>query len=113
MKPIKHYNEVVAKKKKANFQKCKNLEEKIQKAQEVLNSCIFCERRCGNDRTKGEVGFCGVSDKPHISSQFIHVGEEAEIIPSYTIFFSGCTFECVFCQNWDISRQPKKRDNVC
>jgi putative pyruvate formate lyase activating enzyme len=28
------------------------------------------------------------------------------LVPSYTIFFSGCTFHCVFCQNWDISQNP-------
>ena len=26
------------------------------------------------------------------------------LVPSYTIFFSGCTFSCVYCQNWDISQ---------
>ena len=26
------------------------------------------------------------------------------LVPSYTVFFSGCTFHCVFCQNWDISQ---------
>ena len=26
------------------------------------------------------------------------------MVPSHTIFFSGCTFHCVFCQNWDISQ---------
>jgi len=33
------------------------------------------------------------------------MGEETDLIPSYTIFFSGCTFECLFCQNWDISQR--------
>jgi len=28
------------------------------------------------------------------------------LVPSHTIFFSGCTFHCVFCQNWDISQFP-------
>jgi putative pyruvate formate lyase activating enzyme len=31
------------------------------------------------------------------------------LVPSGTIFFSGCTFECVFCQNYDISTIGKKR----
>jgi putative pyruvate formate lyase activating enzyme len=34
----------------------------------------------------------------------VHFGEESILVPSYTIFFSGCTFHCVFCQNWDISQ---------
>jgi putative pyruvate formate lyase activating enzyme len=33
------------------------------------------------------------------------MGEERVLIPSHTIFFSGCTFHCVFCQNWDISQK--------
>ena len=27
-----------------------------------------------------------------------------------TIFFNGCTFHCVFCQNWDISQEWPKGD---
>jgi putative pyruvate formate lyase activating enzyme len=27
-------------------------------------------------------------------------------VPSHTVFFAGCTFKCVFCQNWDISQDP-------
>jgi len=34
------------------------------------------------------------------------MGEEPDLIPSYTIFFAGCTFNCVYCQNWDISTRP-------
>jgi putative pyruvate formate lyase activating enzyme len=42
---------------------------------------------------------------PRITSEFLHLGEESVLVPSHTIFFSGCTFHCVFCQNWDISQQ--------
>jgi putative pyruvate formate lyase activating enzyme len=41
----------------------------------------------------------------------VHWGEEPELVPSHTIFFSGCTFNCVFCQNWDISQNPKQGDS--
>jgi putative pyruvate formate lyase activating enzyme len=34
------------------------------------------------------------------------MGEEPDLVPSYTVFFAGCTFDCVFCQNWDISTRP-------
>ncbi|MHA1776467.1 MAG: radical SAM protein, partial [Promethearchaeota archaeon] len=37
-----------------------------------------------------------------------HMGEESVLIPSGTIFFSGCSFGCVFCQNDDISTAGKK-----
>ena len=56
------------------------------------------------DRDKDR-GVCNVS-RSMIASEFIHMGEEEILIPSYTIFFSGCTFNCVFCQNWDISQYP-------
>jgi putative pyruvate formate lyase activating enzyme len=34
------------------------------------------------------------------------MGEEAPLIPSHTIFFTGCPFNCVYCQNWDINHNP-------
>ncbi len=76
---------------------------KRELVERMMGSCKLCELRCGVDRRKGEVGRCGV-DKASISSQFLHFGEENVLIPSHTIFFSGCNFQCVFCQNWDISQ---------
>ncbi len=32
------------------------------------------------------------------------------MIPSGTIFFNGCTFRCVFCQNWDIAHKKYLSD---
>ncbi|MEM4161033.1 MAG: radical SAM protein, partial [Thermoplasmata archaeon] len=54
----------------------------------------------------GKKGFCGVL-KPKIASEFLHFGEEPMLVPSHTIFFAGCTFRCIFCQNWDISQYPE------
>lgn len=82
------------------------LDLKIELAKRILESCHFCELRCGVDRSEGETGACGVGVKPRVSSEFLHRGEEPELVPSYTIFFSGCTFNCQFCQNWDISQNP-------
>jgi len=81
------------------------LDLKIELANRMLKRCSLCERSCGIDRTEGETGHCGVSET-RISSEFLHMGEETDLVPSHTIFFSGCTFDCVFCQNWDISTQP-------
>jgi len=81
------------------------LDLKTELAQRMLSNCRLCERRCGADRTSGEKGHCGVQGA-RISSEFIHMGEEPDLVPSYTIFFAGCTFNCVFCQNWDISTRP-------
>ena len=81
------------------------LDLKIELANNMLADCRLCERRCGANRSAGMKGHCGVLDAK-ISSDFIHMGEEPDLIPSYTIFFAGCTFNCVYCQNWDISTRP-------
>ena len=81
------------------------LDLKVAIASRMLDSCQMCERRCGSARSGGLKGRCGVLEA-RISSEFLHFGEEPELVPSYTIFFAGCTFECVFCQNSDISQCP-------
>ena len=79
------------------------LDLKIEIASRIFQNCCFCERRCGIDRNR-QSGNCGVKQSL-IASEFLHFGEESVLVPSHTIFFSGCTFHCVFCQNWDISQQ--------
>ena len=83
------------------------LDLKIELAGRMLTHCAYCERRCGADRTGGEKGYCGVGAHSNYSSDFLHMGEEMELVPSHTIFFSGCTFRCVYCQNWDIAMHPE------
>lgn len=73
------------------------LDLKIDIAEQLVKSCIFCEWKCHVDRTKGQLGFCRVGYKSHIACAFSHMGEEPEFIPSGTIFFSGCNSRCVFC----------------
>ena len=81
-------------------------------ANKYLESCIFCERQCEVNRIDGEKGFCLISKDSFVSSAFLHMGEEAPLIPSGTIFFQGCNFGCVFCQNYDISQAWKGRRNI-
>ena len=83
------------------------LDLKAEIAKKILTSCELCERRCLVDRTSGELGVCRVGENPRVATYFIHMGEEAPISPSGTIFFSSCNFRCVYCQNWDISQNPK------
>ncbi|MDI6644925.1 MAG: radical SAM protein [Methanobacteriaceae archaeon] len=80
------------------------LDLKIEIAEKIIENCHLCERRCNINRylSKGE---CGVKES-RIASQLIHTGEERVLVPSHTIFFSGCNFQCVFCQNFDISQNP-------
>ena len=88
---------------KKTFPKQSLLDLKIEIASRIFRNCYFCERRCKTDRTK-KSGECKVKESL-ISSEFLHMGEESVLVPSHTIFFSGCTFNCVFCQNWDISQR--------
>lgn len=81
------------------------LDLKIELGRQMLDSCQLCERSCKARRSSGEIGHCGVSGAK-IGSEFLHMGEEPDLVPSYTIFFCGCTFNCVYCQNWDISTRP-------
>ncbi len=82
------------------------LDLKAEIAKRILKNCTLCERQCGVNRIKKEKGYCKVTDS-RVASEFTHWGEEPELTPSHTIFFAGCTFSCVFCQNWDISQNPK------
>ncbi len=77
---------------------------KLEISEKIMGCCSLCEKNCRINR-RIENGFCNVN-KPHISSEFLHMGEEPPLVPSHTIFFSGCNFKCVYCQNWDISQYP-------
>ncbi|MHA1238631.1 MAG: radical SAM protein [Candidatus Odinarchaeia archaeon] len=83
------------------------LDLKIELAHRILEHCHLCERRCGVNRLKGEKGFCGIDERSRVCSQFLHMGEEAPLIPSGTIFLNSCVLRCVFCQNYDISGNPE------
>jgi putative pyruvate formate lyase activating enzyme len=72
-----------------------------------LSACALCPRACGVDRNKGKLGFCGIDSHLKIAAINLHHWEEPPISGtrgSGTIFFSGCTLKCVFCQNYPISQ---------
>ena len=74
--------------------------------------CRVCGRNCNTDRT-GNQGWCGQSDKIRLAWAGLHYGEEPPVTGeggSGTLFFSGCTLGCPFCQNWQISRQGMGRE---
>jgi putative pyruvate formate lyase activating enzyme len=83
------------------------LDLKVAILDKVMENCQCCGWRCGVDRRAGEKGFCRLTDVSNYASEFLHMGEEPELVPSHTIFFTGCTFACVYCQNWDISTYPE------
>jgi len=84
------------------------LDLKITIARRILTNCHFCTRRCGVNRSKGELGYCRCGTEITVSSIFQHMGEEPELVPSGTIFTMGCTMHCCHCQNWTISQWTEK-----
>jgi putative pyruvate formate lyase activating enzyme len=80
---------------------------RIREAYRRLVSCDLCPHDCGVNRIMGERGICGAGLKPKIASANVHRGEEPPISGtkgSGTIFLSGCSLSCVFCQNFPISQ---------
>ena len=71
--------------------------------------CNLCPRRCGalRDETQG-LGRCRMPSVPVAARAALHHWEEPPISGSRgsgTIFFSGCSLGCVFCQNQEISHR--------
>ncbi len=48
---------------------------------------------------RGEKGYCGLGDEAYVFRDFLHFGEEPELIPSHTVYLTGCNFRCVYCSN--------------
>jgi len=73
----------------------------------ILENCMLCPRGCGVRRepSKGN-GFCHMGSHPVVARAALHFWEEPCISGmrgSGTVFFTGCTLGCVFCQNYGIS----------
>lgn len=64
--------------------------------------CFLCPRACGVNRAHGDRGFCGIGAELVVARAALHAWEEPPISGSSgsgTIFFSGCSLKCVYCQN--------------
>ena len=71
--------------------------------------CNLCPRRCGavRDDTKGS-GYCRQPALPVAARAGLHMWEEPLLSGTRgagTVFFSGCSLGCVFCQNEVISQK--------
>ncbi len=72
-----------------------------------LANCDLCPRACRVNRSGGKIGYCGTGRWPKVASINLHHWEEPPISGaggSGTVFFSGCTLKCIFCQNYPISQ---------
>lgn len=78
--------------------------------------CSLCPRQCAAKRTGTEGGgFCASPTTSYVAKAMRHMWEEPPISGTRgagTIFFSGCTLGCVFCQNREISRTGSRPDGV-
>lgn len=79
---------------------------------EYYKNCRLCPRDCGVNRTNGKesnhLGLCGETHELRVAYVGPHFGEEPPISGkngSGTVFFSGCSLKCSFCQNYQITHQ--------
>jgi len=78
----------------------------------AYKNCRLCPRLCqinrtGNNRT-AKTGFCRETDQLRVGYLGPHFGEEPPITGKYgsgTVFLSGCSLKCSFCQNYQISHE--------
>lgn len=68
----------------------------------MSGECMLCPRRCGARREAGERGFCGMDQEIRVARAALHPFEEPPVSGergSGTVFFTGCSLRCIFCQN--------------
>ncbi len=74
---------------------------------ENMQECTLCPRNCRANREKGETGVCGVAGPGIVGARAaLHMWEEPCISGergSGTVFFSGCSLRCIYCQNYEIA----------
>lgn len=76
--------------------------------------CSMCPRKCGVSRSE-RLGFCQASDALEVASISIHQGEEPPIAGRkgvVNVFFAHCNLQCLFCQNYEISRGKVSEEKV-
>ena len=76
------------------------------------NKCTLCPNACAVDRSKN-LGACLSGEKLKIAKYYLHPFEEPPVSGtngSGTIFFTGCALKCVFCQNYELSRNQTGKE---
>lgn len=77
----------------------------------IFQNCQLCPRNCHVNRTQIkniQLGYCGETNHLRIAAIEAHFGEEPPISGtngSGTVFFTGCSLKCIYCQNYQISHQ--------
>ncbi len=73
----------------------------------LLENCTLCPRDCHVDRSHGQKGYCRETEELVVARAALHMWEEPCISGengSGTVFFSGCSMGCVYCQNYNIAK---------
>lgn len=72
----------------------------IATTEALYRSCTICELNCHVDRIAGELGRCLLGREAGVYKEYLHFGEEESLIPTHTIFVSGCNLRCRECSDW-------------
>lgn len=85
-----------------------------KKETDVLDTsvCRLCPNDCLIDRSTS-IGACLAGNEMRIAKYYLHPYEEPPVSGtkgSGTIFFTGCSLKCRFCQNYDLSRNKRGKE---
>lgn len=78
----------------------------LETIETYMRDCTLCPRQCHADRMSGQTGFCRQDAQIRAARAALHFWEEPCIsgdCGSGTVFFSGCSLQCIFCQNHSIA----------
>ena len=78
-----------------------------------ISPCNLCPRECGVDRVAGQMGYCLTDHRVFVARAALHMWEEPCISGekgSGTVFFSGCSLRCVYCQNYEIAAGSRGKE---
>ncbi len=77
------------------------------------NACNLCPRECNVNRNKNEKGWCNQTSTLRLARASLHMWEEPPISGirgSGTVFFTGCSLKCIYCQNYKISSENEGKE---
>lgn len=71
----------------------------------IYECCELCPRRCRVNRYE-QKGYCRAGTVIRAGKAMLHEWEEPAVgLPAGTVFFSGCTLGCLYCQNYRLSHE--------
>ncbi len=92
------------------------LDLKVELGQRLLGPCRLCWLRCPVDRRPGApspgTGACGLGAGLRPYQDFLHLGEELELIPTHAVYLAGCNYRCAYCSDWTHVDRPGQHAEV-